>query len=95
MFIIMLKFAGDKSRAGQFMDGHKAWLERGFEDGVFLLAGSLQPSLGGGLLAHNTSREDLQNRVDEDPFVVEHVVSAEILELTPSKTDERMSFLMG
>lgn len=29
------------------MDGHKAWLKRGFDDGVFLLASSREPSLGG------------------------------------------------
>jgi len=32
--------------------------------------------------------------VDEDPFVVEDVVSAEIIEITPSKTDERLAFLL-
>lgn len=95
MFVITLKFSSNKSQAGEFMDGHKAWLKRGFDDGVFLLAGSLQANLGGGILAHNTSLQDLQNRVNEDPFVAEHVVSAEILEMTPSKADERLSFLLG
>ena len=37
------------------MDGHKEWIKRGFDDGVFVLVGSLQPSLGGGIVAHNTS----------------------------------------
>ena len=95
MFVITLKFSSNKSQAGQFMEGHKAWLKRGFDDGVFLLAGSLQPNLGGGIVAHDTSLSDLENRVKEDPFVAEHVVSAEILEMTPSKADERLSFLLG
>jgi uncharacterized protein YciI len=95
MFMVLLKFSANKGRAGQFMAGHNAWLKRGFEDGVFLLAGSLQPSLGGGILAHNTSRAELQIRVNDDPFVAEDVVRAEILELAPSKTDERLAFLRG
>jgi hypothetical protein len=33
-----------------------------FDDGVFLLVGSLQPNLGGGIMAHNTALSDLQNR---------------------------------
>lgn len=94
MFFVQLKFA-DKSLAGQFMEGHKAWLQRGFDDGVFLLAGSLQPSLGGGIVAHDTSLEDLQIRVDDDPFVAEGVVSAEIVEMTPARADERLSFLLA
>ena len=95
MFIVLLKFSGNKSRAGQFMEGHKEWIKRGFDDGVFLLTGSLQPNLGGGIVAHNTSLSDLQSRVNGDPFVAENVVSAEILEITPSKADDRLGFLLG
>ena len=94
MFIVFLKFSDNKDQAGQLMEGHKAWLKHGFDDGVFLVAGSLQPNLGGGIVAHNTSRVDLQNRVNEDPFVAENVVSAEILEISPAKVDERFNFLL-
>ncbi len=76
------------------MDGHKEWIKRGFDDGVFLLVGNLQPKLGGGIVAHNTSLSDLQSRVNTDPFVAENVVKAEILEITPSKADARLNFLL-
>jgi uncharacterized protein YciI len=93
MFIVFLKFSDNKSQASQFMEGHNEWIKRGFNDGVFLVVGSLQPNLGGGIVAHNTTLSDLQSRVNNDPFVAENVVSAEILEITPSKTDERLQFL--
>jgi len=93
MFIVFLKFSDNKSQANQFMEGHNEWIKRGFNDGVFLVVGSLQPNLGGGIVAHNTTLSDLQSRVNNDPFVAENVVSAEILEITPSKTDERLQFL--
>lgn len=95
MFIVLLKFAANKSIASQFMAGHKAWIERGFEDGVFLMTGSLVPQQGGGILAHNTSLAELQERVAEDPFVAEGVVNAEVIEITPSKADARMDFLLS
>ena len=94
MFVVLLKFSDNKGKAGHFMDGHKEWIKRGFDDGVFLLAGSLQPNLGGGIVAHNTSRPDLQSRVNDDPFVAENVVNAEILEITPSRADARLNFLL-
>jgi len=94
MFIVLLRFSGNKAKAGQFMDGHKAWLKRGFDDGVFLLTGSLQPNLGGGIVAHNIALPELQSRVNNDPFVAEDVVSAEILEIAPSRADDRLSFLL-
>lgn len=95
MFIITLKFSDNKSKAGQLMNGHKAWIKRGFDDGIFLLVGSLQPNQGGGIIAHNTSLAELQARVSDDPFVAEHVVRAEILEVAPAKADERLEFLVA
>jgi uncharacterized protein YciI len=95
MFIVLLKFSSNKNQAGEFMEGHNEWIKRGFDDGVFLVAGSLQPNLGGGIIAHNTSLPDLQSRVNSDPFVAENVVSGEILEISPSKTDERLEFLLS
>jgi uncharacterized protein YciI len=95
MFIVLLRFSDNKAKVGQFLEGHKEWIKRGFDDGVFLLVGSLQPNLGGGVVAHNTSLLDLQSRVNADPFVAEKVVTAEILEITPSKADARLNFLVG
>jgi uncharacterized protein YciI len=95
MFVVLLKFSANKAKAGPFMDGHKEWIKRGFDDGVFLLAGSLAPNLGGGIVAHDTSLAELQSRVNSDPFVAEKVVSAEILEINPSRADERLKFLLG
>jgi uncharacterized protein YciI len=95
MFIVLLQFSANKGKAAEFMEGHNAWIKRGFDDGVFLLVGGLQPGPGGGVVAHNTSLPELQARVNEDPFVAENVVTPEILEINPARTDERMQFLLG
>ena len=34
MFIVFLRFSDNKGNAGQFMEGHKEWLKRGFDDCV-------------------------------------------------------------
>ncbi|MBB4194807.1 hypothetical protein GGE45_005380 [Rhizobium aethiopicum] len=47
----------------------------------------------GAVVAHNTSRADLETRIQEDPFVAEGVVSADILEIAPARVDERLAFL--
>ena len=94
MCIVLLQFSDNKSLASQFMEGRNEWVKRGINDGVFLLVGSLQPNLGGGILAHDTSLSDLQSRVNDDPFVAENVVSAEILEIAPAIADDRLKFLL-
>lgn len=95
MFVILLKFSENKSKAGEFMEGHNEWIKKGFEDGKFLLVGSLQPNLGGSVIAHNSSLTELKERVNLDPFVSENIVTAEILEIEPKKADERLNFLMS
>lgn len=95
MFVVLLKFVANKARAPELMEGHKAWIDRGFADGVFLLTGSLRPGIGGAVVAHNTSLPELQRRVNDDPFVAEGVVGAEILDIATSRTDERLASLLA
>ncbi len=95
MFIVLLQFTENKSKAGEFMEGHNQWIKSGFDDGVFLLVGSLQPGLGGAAIAHNVSLSELNAKVNEDPFVKEGIVKAEILEIDPKKADSKLSFLIG
>lgn len=94
MFIIFLKFSENKKMASSFMADHNQWLKKGFDDEIFILAGSIKPNLGGSIIATNTSLSELENRVNEDPFVAHKVVTAEILEIEPKKVDERLKFIL-
>lgn len=93
MFIVLLKFSDNKSRAGDFMQAHNEWIKRGIDDGKFVLVGSIKPSAGGAILAVDSSLAALQERVNADPFVAENIVRAEILEIAPGRYDERLAFL--
>ena len=95
MFVVTLKFAENRAAAASHMQAHNDWIKRGFDDGVFLTVGSLQPGLGGAVVAHAVDRAALEARIAEDPFVAEGVVSAEIMEITPARTDARLAFLMN
>jgi uncharacterized protein YciI len=95
MYIVLLKFSSNKSWAKEFMDGHNAWIKSGLDDGVFLVVGSLQPNLGGAIVAFDISMSELESRLAEDPFVAEDIVKAEILEISPAKADERLQFLLA
>jgi uncharacterized protein YciI len=94
MFIVILRFSENRSKAAELMEAHDQWLRRGFDDGTFLLAGSLGAREGGAILAHAASRAELESRVRTDPFVARDVVEPEIVEIAPSKADARLSFLL-
>jgi len=93
MFVVTLTFADNKDRAGALMEGHKAWIKKGFDEGLFLMVGSLQPGRGGAILAHVARKAELEAFVAEDPFVAERVVAAEVMEITPARLDDRLAFL--
>jgi uncharacterized protein YciI len=94
MHIVFLQFTERKSEAGKFMQGHKDWIQRGFDAGCFLLTGSLQPQTGGVILADRISREELDHLLEQDPFVEQGIVTSNIVELAPSRVDTRLGFLL-
>lgn len=75
------------------MQEHNKWLNKGFVESVFLAAGKLQPGLGGAIIAHNISRNELESRINADPFVKEDIVTAEISEIEVIQTDPQLDFL--
>lgn len=94
MFVVLLRFSANKSQAATHMDGHNAWIRQGFDDNVLVVVGSLAAGEGGAIVAHNTTAEALRERVASDPFVIEKVVTAEIVEIVPKRVDPRVEFLL-
>ncbi|MBO1537917.1 YciI family protein [Pseudomonas sp. OA65] len=95
MYVVFLRFSAGREQAYRLMQAHKEWLQRGFDEGVFLLAGSIQPQAGGMILAKGVTLAQLEERVKSDPFVVEDVVQADIVAVTPSKADPRLAFMLA
>jgi len=95
VYIVFLKFAENKASAPQFMEAHKNWIKQGLDENVFLLVGSIEPNAGGAILAHNSTEEEIHERINTDPFVKEGVVTAEITGVTPSKVAKNLEFLIN
>lgn len=90
MQVILLKFGPNKSHAPQHMDGHKAWIKEGLDDGVFHIIGSLD--IGGGfILANEKDKSALENRLAKDPFVKHDIVSVETYQIDVNQSSEAFS----
>jgi uncharacterized protein YciI len=94
MFIVLLRFSTHRDKAAALMEAHKAWIQTGFDDGHFLMTGSLMPQAGGAILAQGLSHTELEARLAADPFVREGVVSAEIIEIAPSRVAPGLEALL-
>lgn len=93
MHIVLLRFTEEPRISPELAQGHGQWLDDGFRQGVFLLAGSLPPERGGALLALGGAQE-VRERVARDPFVAADIVTPELIELVPGRADERLAFLV-
>jgi len=93
MFVIKLTYTKPIEQVDQFLSDHKVWVKQGFDEGVFLLSGGLHPRTGGLLLALGNDRRAIEERVSKDPFVLNSVAAACVVEVVPSSLDERLSFM--
>lgn len=94
MHIIFLRFGPNRAKAGEWMAGHKQWIEQGIGDGSFLVAGSLDAGQGGVVLASGLDTAEIEQLVELDPFVIHGVVTAEVHRVTPSRLSPGMAALL-
>ena len=92
MHIILLKLGDNSSSAPQFMERHNAWIAKGLADGVFQCVGSLDVG-GGFILAHGEENKAILQRVMEDPFVENNVVTAEVHQVDVKRTAPELAHL--
>ena len=95
MHIVFLRFGQNRAEAGKWMAEHNQWVADGFASGDFVIAGSLENSQGGVLIARDMDQAALLERVRQDPFVKHGVVAAEIHGFKPSRLAEGLGALVA
>lgn len=84
MFLVLLTYTQPLDKVDALVPEHRAFLERHYAAGTFLLSGRKEPRDGGVILARAASLQQLQSIVAEDPFHVHGVASYQLLEFTPT-----------
>jgi uncharacterized protein YciI len=86
MFIVTLTYIRPLEELDALMDAHIAWLKKHYASGLFVASGRQVPRKGGVILARSGDRDGLQAVLARDPFVLNGVARADILEFVPSMT---------
>ncbi len=81
--VITLSYVAPIEDVDAQMAAHVAWLERGFDEGLFLLAGRQVPRTGGIVLCRGRKAE-VEALVASDPFVTSGVATATVTEMAAS-----------
>lgn len=85
MFVIIINYLKSIEHVDALIPEHREFLDRGYQEGVFLCSGARIPRFGGVILAREKNREVLLQRLHQDPFYIQGVAEYQVIEFTPSK----------
>lgn len=81
--IILLTYVAPLDDVDRQMKAHVDWLEVGFDEGVFLVAGRRTPRTGGVILARGFA-DQVTQIAKSDPFVTSGVATVEVVPFNAS-----------
>lgn len=94
MYLILLQYIRPVAAVEHFMDQHRAFLEKFYKSGQFILAGRRKPKSGGLIICKASSRKEVEAIIAEDPLDKHQLALYEIIEFEPtSYVNELQSYL--
>lgn len=94
MFILSLTYKVPVSEADQHLEAHIRFVEKYYDEGIFLLSGKKVPRTGGVILVRCESREKLESIIQEDPFFKNGISDFEITEFHATKAGKGLEILL-
>ncbi|MVT44286.1 GTP cyclohydrolase [Chitinophaga oryziterrae] len=84
MYLIMLQYIRPVAAVEHYMDQHRAFLDKFYKSGQFILAGRRKPKSGGVILCKASSRKEVEQIMSEDPLDKYQLALYEIIEFEPT-----------
>lgn len=89
MFLLLSRYLKPAEEVDRFIPEHRAFLDRHYDSGLFIVSGPMQPRTGGVIVTADATREAVESALAEDPFVREGISEYEIIEFSATKRAER------
>jgi len=86
MYVITLTYTASLERIDEALEGHRAFLDRHFESGIFIAAGARVPREGGVILATRVERSRLDQILASDPFAQQKLARYDVIEFNATRT---------
>lgn len=84
-FIVEATYLASLEEIKEAIPRHRAFLQKGYDSGLFLCSGPKEPPVGGFLVARARSLAALRAMFDEEPFNAEKLASYKFTEFHPVK----------
>ncbi|MFC5472764.1 YciI family protein [Paraherbaspirillum soli] len=85
MYLVMLHYIQPLEIVDRWRDAHRAFLDRHYASGDFLLSGPKVPRTGGVIMVKDVGAERLKQIFEQDPFQQQRIAEYEIVEFSPVK----------
>jgi uncharacterized protein YciI len=94
MFIIDLNYIKALDELDAHMGSHVTFLRKYYKKNVFIASGRKVPRTGGIILAQASSREEVENIMAEDPFIIHHLAEFTTTEFLTSQVHPSLKGLL-
>jgi uncharacterized protein YciI len=94
MYAVILCYKLPIAEVEKHVEAHRQWLGENYAAANFLLSGPQRPRIGGFILAAAMERDQLNGILQNDPFCQNGVAEYEVVDVAPTTTDDRLSFLI-
>ena len=84
-FIVEATYAAPIEQVREAWPRHRAWLQKGYDLGLFLCSGPKEPPTGGYLVARAESVDALKTMFEEEPFNREGLATFTFTQFQPVK----------
>jgi uncharacterized protein YciI len=84
-FMVEATYSAPFERVREAIPRHRVWLQKGYDQGLFLCSGPKIPPTGGYLVARAETVEVLQTMFEEEPLNKEGLASFTFTEFDPVK----------
>lgn len=85
MFLIMITYIKPIEEIDRHLAEHRAFLEKGYQNNIFVVSGPRNPRTGGVIISQLTDRHQLEAILAGDPFLINEVAQYEVIEFMPVK----------
>lgn len=91
MFIVILTYKKNIEEIEKKLMEHIQFLDKYYENSKFIISGRRNPRNGGIIIVNSDILEEVNEIIKEDPFYKNDLADYEMIEFTPTKSNECLS----
>ena len=85
MFIVSLTYIQPLEKIEEFLDEHRTFLDKFYQQGKFLMSGRKEPRTGGIIIMNAKDLDEVNQIIEQDPFHQHKIADYQVIEFYPSK----------